>query len=153
VIPRGFAFEELRATESYRRVHECLATALREQGVPAVVKTHCEPPAEGEVACGPAGVCFQRAELYDVVHGDTGEKIAGAAQKRNKRGVLFQGSLWRPAVSAAAINWDLFGTTFVTALATELGAAAEEKPWPDFNEEELSGLVEQYSSSEWVEYR
>jgi lipoate-protein ligase A len=153
VIPRGFAFEELRATESYRRVHECLATALRAQGVPAVVKTHCEPPAEGEHACGPAGVCFQRAELYDVVHGDTGEKIAGAAQKRNKRGLLFQGSLWRPAAGAAAMDWYLFGATFVAALATELGATAEEKPWPEFNEEELSGLVEQYSSSEWVEYR
>jgi len=68
VIPRGFALEELRATESYRRVHECLANALRAQGLPAVVKTSCEPPTEGEQACGPAGVCFQRAELYDVVH-------------------------------------------------------------------------------------
>jgi len=155
VIPRGFTFEELRATESYRRVHECLATALRAQGVPAVVKTHCEAPAEGELACGPAGVCFQRAELYDVVHGDTGHKIAGAAQKRNKRGLLFQGSLWRPALgpSATTIDWDLFGTSFIAALATQLEASATEKPWPEFNEDELSGLIEQYRSSEWVEYR
>ncbi|MEI6051204.1 MAG: lipoate--protein ligase family protein [Opitutaceae bacterium] len=157
VIPRGFAFEELRATESYRRVHECLATALRAQGVPAVVKTHCEPPAEGERVCGPVGVCFQRAELYDVVHGDTGEKIAGAAQKRNKRGLLFQGSLWRPALEARkgalAIDWDIFCTAFIALLATELGVASEEKPWPEFNDDEVSGLVDQYSSTEWVEYR
>ncbi|MEI8089110.1 MAG: lipoate--protein ligase family protein [Opitutaceae bacterium] len=155
VIPRGFAFEELRAIESYRRVHECLATALNAQGVPAVVKTHCEAPADGELACGPAGVCFQRAELYDVVHGETGEKIAGAAQKRNKRGLLFQGSLWRPAlgVSGVKIDWDLFGAAFIAALATQLDASADEKPWPEFNEDELSGLIEQYRSSEWVEYR
>jgi lipoate-protein ligase A len=100
-------------------------------------------------------VCFQRAELYDVIHGDSGEKIAGAAQKRNKRGLLFQGSLWRPAVEAGAgtVDWAAFGTSFVSALATQLGATTDEKPWPEFNEEELSGLVEQYSSSEWVEYR
>lgn len=153
VIPRGYALEELRATESYRRVHECLATALCAQGVPAVVKTSCEPPAESEQACGPAGVCFQRAELYDVVHGDTGEKIAGAAQKRNKHGLLFQGSLWRPAAGAAPVDWDLFGEAFIAALAAELSAEAETTPWPEFNEDEVSGLVDQYASTEWVEYR
>ncbi len=153
VIPRGYALEELRAAESYRRMHECLATALRAQGVPAVVKTSCEPPAEGEQACGPAGVCFQRAELYDVVHGDTGEKIAGAAQKRNKHGLLFQGSLWRPAARADAMDWEAFGDVFIAALAAELGAEAEATPWPEFNEDEVSGLVDQYASTEWVEYR
>jgi lipoate-protein ligase A len=98
-------------------------------------------------------VCFQRAELYDVVHGATGEKIAGAAQKRNKHGLLFQGSLWRPAVGAVAVDWDIFGEAFVAALATELGAEAAATPWPDFNEDEVSGLTDQYASREWVEYR
>jgi len=153
VIPRGYPIEELRASESYRRVHECLATALRAQGVPAVVKSSCEPPAEDVQACGPAGVCFQRAELYDVVHGDTGGKIAGAAQKRNKHGLLFQGSLWRPATCAPAMDWEVFGETFITALVAELGAKAEATPWPEFNEDEVSGLVDQYASTEWVEYR
>ena len=35
VIPRGHALEELRATFSYRAVHEALAAALQIQGVPA----------------------------------------------------------------------------------------------------------------------
>jgi hypothetical protein len=153
VIPRGYALEELRAPESYRRVHECLAKALRAQGVIAAVKTSCKPPAEGEQACGPAGVCFQRAELYDVVNETTGEKIAGAAQKRNKHGLLFQGSLWRPAVGVKAVDWDKFESAFITALAAELGAEAQAIPWPEFNEDEVSGLVDQYGSTEWVEYR
>ncbi len=151
VIPRGFALEELRAAESYRRVHACLAAALRAQGVAAVVKTSCEPPAEGESACGPAGVCFQRAELYDVVNETTGEKIAGAAQKRNKHGLLFQGSLWRPA--AGPVDWDAFREAFIAALAAELGAEADATAWPEFNEDEVSALVDQYASTEWVEYR
>ena len=134
-------------------MHACLATALRAQGVAASVKISCETPAEGEAGCGPAGVCFQRAELYDVVHTATGAKIAGAAQKRNKHGLLFQGSLWRPAVGDVAVDWEGFETDFIAALAAELGAEAEAVPWPEFNEDEVSGLVDQYASREWVEYR
>jgi lipoate-protein ligase A len=149
VIPRGHPLEEIRATTSYREVHEALATALRAQGVPAVTKPVAEAPAGDDM--GP-GVCFQRAEVFDVVHERTGEKIAGAAQKRNKRGLLFQGSIWRPA-AGAIVDWDLFGENFSANLARALGVPAEATPWPDFDEDELSALVEQYSSPEWLEAR
>jgi lipoyl(octanoyl) transferase len=149
VIPRGHPMEEIRATTSYREVHETLAAALCGQGIPAVTKPVTEAPAPDDL--GP-GVCFQRAEVFDVVHERSGEKIAGAAQKRNKRGLLFQGSLWRPAVGAK-IDWDRFGEDFSAGLARALGCIAEHTPWPDFNEEELSGLVEQYGSGEWLEQR
>ena len=158
VIPRGHALEELRATQSYRVVHECLASALRAQGVPAEVKPTCEPIAEGaENICGPAGVCFQRAELYDVVQTESGAKIAGAAQKRNKHGLLFQGSIWRPAARGGAdgapVDWEIFGETFTAELARALGAEAVATPWPEFNEDEASALAEQYSTREWTEFR
>jgi len=153
VIPRGFALEELRATESYRLVHECLAAVLRAQGVPATVKTHCEPPADPDLACGLAGVCFQRAELHDIVHETTDEKIAGAAQKRNKHGLLFQGSIARSAVGTASVDWESLAFTFAAALAVELGAEAQAVPWPEFNEDEASNLVEHYGSTEWIGYR
>lgn len=146
VIPRGHPLEELRATQSYREVHEALAAALGAQGVTAMVKQ-----AKDETEA-PAGVCFQRAEIFDVVHARTGEKIAGAAQKRNKRGLLFQGSIWRPA-AGTALDWEKFHDDFVARLAFALGAVGEPTPWPDFNEDELSGLVEQYSSPEWNESR
>jgi lipoate-protein ligase A len=126
---------------------------LRTAGVPASVKVSCEPPADGELACGPAGVCFQRAELYDIINETTGQKIAGAAQKRNKHGLLFQGSLWRPAVAPITVDWDSLAATFATTLATMLEAEAVEKPWPDFNEDEFSALVEHYGSTEWIEHR
>ncbi|HNC22603.1 MAG TPA: lipoate--protein ligase family protein [Opitutaceae bacterium] len=151
VIPRGQPLEEVRAAQSYREVHECLAEALRAQGVPAVTKQACEPAPDG-AGCGPSGVCFQRAELYDVVHERSGEKIAGAAQKRNKQGLLFQGSIWRPAVGAA-IDWDRFHTDFTSALARVLDCPAQPTPWPEFNEDEVAGLIEQYSAPEWNEAR
>jgi lipoate-protein ligase A len=72
VIPRGQALEELRATQSYRVVHEALAQALIAQGVPAkTMVERVELPSSpsglrgaDEVApapAGQAGICFERA--------------------------------------------------------------------------------------------
>lgn len=150
VIPRGHPLEEVRASESYRVVHECLATALVAVGQPAAVKARCEPAEDGG-GCGPAGVCFQRAELYDVVNADTEVKIAGAAQKRNKHGLLFQGSIDKSAVDE--VDWDEFFGLFIEALARALGAEPAEAAWPEFADGEVEGLIEQYSAPEWNEYR
>ena len=153
MIPRGHPLEEERAAQSYREVHEALAAALRDQGVPCFTKvSQGEPAGLPSEASAKEGVCFQRAELYDVVHGNSGEKIAGAAQKRNKHGLLFQGSIWRPAVGGP-VDWDKFHDDFAARLATVLGTAAEQVPWPDLNEDEVSGLTEQYSAPEWLEAR
>ena len=151
VIPRGHPLEELRASQSYRAVHEALAATLRDAGVPAVTQSVRELPAE-DMGGAPAGVCFQRAEIFDVVHGNSGEKIAGAAQKRNKHGLLFQGSIWRPAVGKT-VDWGRFSDDFVGQLGAQLDVAAGPMPWPEFNEDEVSGLVEKYSSPEWNEFR
>jgi lipoate-protein ligase A len=156
VIPRGHPLEEQRACVSYRAVHEALAEALREQAVAALVKS---PGGEDTSQTdGPAGVCFDRAEIADVVHGLTGEKIAGAAQKRNKHGLLFQGSVSKAAAqrsrgSVTPLDWDVFQQGFIERLATALGSSAQERSWPEIDDEEISGLTEQYSSPEWTEYR
>jgi lipoate-protein ligase A len=156
VIPRGHRLEDLRATQSYREIHEALAAALRAQGVAAVTKQTADPAEE------PAGACFQRAEIYDVVHEGSGDKIAGAAQKRNKHGLLFQGSIWRPACDAPssadatkgqAVDWEIFGEDFAARIAAALGGEAAATPWPEFAEDELAALVEHYSSSQWNEFR
>jgi lipoate-protein ligase A len=146
VIPRGHDLETGRASESYRAVHACIAETLQAQGVEARLQRSDE--AGGEAV----GVCFQRAEIHDVVHAGTGEKIAGAAQKRNKRGLLFQGSIWRPA-AGAAVDWDRFEEDFTARLAALLKIPAVRTPWPDLDEAEAGGLAEQYASPEWLESR
>ncbi len=166
VLPRGHPAEELRAAHSYRLVHEALAAALVEQGVRALVKPcsadGCMP--ERLVAGGgradqagikdtAAGMCFQRAEVFDVVLEQTGEKIAGAAQKRNKHGLLLQGSVARRAAGGDTLDWGLFQSSFVARLSTALDAPALPIPWPEFREEEVEMLTEQYASSEWIGYR
>jgi len=151
-LPRGHPLEEARASQSYRAIHEALAGALRDQGVPIELKAVAEP-SQDPGAGGPAGVCFEKAEVYDVVHAVTGAKIAGGAQKRNKRGLMFQGSIWKPATGPAFPDWDAFGEDFVGRIAQALGAEARARPFPDFEEGELDGLVERYSSAEWMEFR
>src|SRR3954470_4579271 len=47
VIPRGHRLEDLRATQSYREIHEALAGALRAQGVAAVTKPSSAEATEG----------------------------------------------------------------------------------------------------------
>lgn len=162
VIPRGHALEAARAVESYRAVHAALVEALRASGQPAALKERCDPPALSEPSDSgsppPApcpsqpSVCFTRPELYDVVHPDTGAKIAGAAQKRAKEGILFQGSLLRSAAPCIR-DYDTFHAAFASALASALGLPAAEVPWPDYAEGEHEALTEQYASAEWTEAR
>lgn len=147
VVPRGHAVHEARAVESYRIVHACLARALEAVGCAVALKTTCEPDA---CDAGP-GVCFKRAELHDVIHCETGAKVAGAAQKRTKDGLLLQGSVWRPALGAFDV--DALGARFADELAIALALETSPCGWPDFVEEELSGLTDQYASAEWNEQR
>jgi lipoate-protein ligase A len=158
VVPRGHALYDARATESYRIVHEALAAALGAQGVPVELEKRAataeatEFPAAAADAAGPAGVCFHRAEIFDVVHSRSREKIAGAAQKRNKHGLLLQGSIWKPSC-AAPLDWDHFHDDFTARLATALAAEIEHPGWPEFGYDEEQALIDQYSTPEWVEYR
>jgi lipoate-protein ligase A len=148
VIPRTHALWDARASESYRAVHECLAAALSAQSVSAVVNTAARLDKDGF----PAGVCFQQAELFDVVHAASGAKIAGAAQKRTGQGMLLQGSVWRPACGGA-VDWDAFGEAFENRIAALLHAEIEHPGWPEWEESEETALTEQYSSPEWNEQR
>lgn len=170
VIPRGHALYDARATESYRQVHADLVAALRVQGQPVVLKERCDStcdlpdsdsvsglstlnsqPSTPSAPSGPT-ICFIRPELYDVLHADTGAKVAGAAQKRTKHGLLFQGSIAKPVLTPT-MDWDAFEAAFTTRLAATLGAEPVPTPWPEFAEGEHDGLTEQYSSTEWIEYR
>jgi lipoate-protein ligase A len=95
VFPPGHPWYELRAEESYRRAHDWIADSLRELQIPSML-------AEAAIKHGP-GQCFIGAEKFDVLAG--GRKIAGAAQKRNKFGLLLQGSI-QPSPSWNRKEWE-----------------------------------------------
>jgi lipoyl(octanoyl) transferase len=152
IIPRAHPLYDQPAPRSYHAIHAAITEALCALGQTVELKESCEPDAEGE-SCAPGPtICFKRPERYDVIHTQTGAKVAGAAQKRTKDGLLFQGSLARGAL-APSLDWDVFQNTLIEKLSTALALPAEETPWLDFAEGELDGLIEQYSAPEWIEQR
>ena len=87
-IPRSCAFAAFRSAESYRRIHAAVARARRSCG--AAPASH--DSATGSPAASPmVNACFERPVLHDLVAG--GRKVAGGAQRRNRTGLLHQGSI------------------------------------------------------------
>jgi lipoyl(octanoyl) transferase len=146
VLPAAHPWAAARAAESYRVVHEALEKALRGAGVP--VKLAGPPDA---VAAG-LGVCFVRAERNDLVRADNGVKIAGAAQKRNRRGMLFQGSVSR-TVAPEVEDWNAVAASFAVGLGEALGATLE--PWlkPAGAAEALAAETARFASEAWNKNR
>lgn len=95
VFPPDHYWTALRADESYRRLHEWVAAAFAAVHVAAQLSPCCEKPAPGQ--------CFIGAEKFDVL--SAGRKIAGAAQKRNKHGLLIQGSVQPGSCSTTREAW------------------------------------------------
>jgi len=147
VIPAKHDLGDAPAPISYAAVHEVIANTLQAQGCPAMLHAAEDPlaPKDG------AAVCFNRAELADVIHAETGAKLAGAAQKRGKRGLLFQGSLSRAAIGD--IDWDDFESTLIDRLSALLHEPAQATAWPEAWDEALDDLAENYASEAWLERR
>jgi lipoate-protein ligase A len=72
------------------------------------------------------GQCFVGAEQFDLLL--SGRKIAGAAQRRNRLGLLIQGSVQSTGISACRTDWEnamLDRFPFVGKIAwTEIGIDA-----------------------------
>jgi len=96
-FPSGHAWYELSARESYRETHFWIQMAFAK----IQVTTELSPCCQKEVP----GQCFRGAEENDVLW--KGRKIAGAAQKRTRVGLLIQGSVQPPPVNIPREPWEL----------------------------------------------
>jgi lipoyl(octanoyl) transferase len=67
----------------YQRVHAALSSALRDIGIPTVLTQASEPKL--------SEACFANPVVSDVM--EDGRKIAGAAQRKTRSGLLHQGSI------------------------------------------------------------
>jgi lipoate-protein ligase A len=100
-VPPGHEWHSLAAIESYRRIHEWIRHAFAK----LKVKTELAP-SQKSAASNPdiPGECFAGHEQFDLLW--HGKKIAGAAQRRNKLGLLIQGSVQPPPVSISRGAWE-----------------------------------------------
>jgi lipoate-protein ligase A len=96
VFPPNHFWYDFRAAQSYHRVHQWVADAFAKIGAPATLA----PCSRKEIP----GQCFVGAEQFDVLWG--GRKIAGAAQRRTRSGLLIQGSVQPPPISLARATWE-----------------------------------------------
>ena len=94
-FPPGHEWCSLKAEESYRRIHDWLRLAFTELKVETELAPCCKKSLPGQ--------CFVGHEKFDLLW--RGKKIAGAAQRRNKLGLLIQGSV-QPPVSLAREDWE-----------------------------------------------
>jgi lipoate-protein ligase A len=101
VFPPGHAWHSLKAEESYRRIHDWLRLAFATLNIETELAL--EKKAEsGKRKAEIPSACFTGHEKSDLLW--HGKKIAGAAQRRNKLGLLIQGSVQPPPPPACA-DW------------------------------------------------
>lgn len=127
VFPAGHEWHSLKAEESYHRIHDWLRLAFAELGIETELAPCCQKSLPGQ--------CFIGHEKFDLLW--HGKKIAGAAQRRNKLGLLIQGSV-QPPVPVSRTGWE---NAMQRVAETQFSAS-----WTDFSPDaSLHKLVTQLS--------
>src|SRR5476651_1723696 len=103
VFPPGHEWHLLKAEESYRRIHDWLRLAFAEMKIKTEL-ARFQKAESGKRKAEIPGACFTGHEKSDLLW--RGKKIAGAAQRRNKSGLLIQGSIQPPTASVARKDWE-----------------------------------------------
>ncbi|MCX7825186.1 MAG: hypothetical protein N2689_06470 [Verrucomicrobiae bacterium] len=141
VVPAGHALWRVATVESYRRIHEAVAAALRLVGWAAELAA-CDGSATTDA-------CFDGPVKFDVVV--AGRKVAGAAQRRLKRGLLHQGSILLPAARDTERPTALDGE-LRRGFEMALGARFEAwRPGPELFDLARRLCAEKYGAREWTE--
>jgi lipoate-protein ligase A len=83
IVPEGQPFAARSPRDVYRTVHETIGTLLDSGGETAALAS--------AATSGGTGVCFESPAEFDLVA--HGKKIAGAALRRTRHGLLLQGSI------------------------------------------------------------
>lgn len=146
VIPLTHQRGQETPTAIYRDIHICLIKALQAQEAEAILQDQAPPPKED----GVFSACFNRAELNDVIT-KRGEKIAGAAQRRNREGFLIQGYI--NGQMLPDLDWAAFRNDFAESLGQWLESPAKETDWPNWNQGSLNQLITRFASEAWNKRR
>ena len=140
----------ITATELYAKVHRALADALARQDIPAQLAP-CPRKCDEVTAKTPGpDQCFVQPVMNDVLL-PTGAKIAGAAMKRTRRGLLVQGSVDCGALPEA-LDLESFSQAFgqVLARALEIPRQQPDDLRPYFQSDLIEREREKFASDEWT---
>lgn len=113
VFPPQHPWYSLKARSSYEKVHDWLRRAFARIGLSTRLAT---------ASIAGSGQCFVGAEQFDVLL--QGAKIAGAAQRRSRTGLLIQGSVQPPPQPPLRKTWQ--------DAVTEEASNSWQVRWEDF---------------------
>jgi len=128
-IPPGHVWYELRAEQSYEQMHHWIQQSLARLGVVTALAPCCRKEIPGQ--------CFAGYEKADLLW--QGRKIAGAAQRRSKHGLLIQGSI-QP--TPPVVGREAWQEAMRQAAFTAWGAAWTELQVEDWLSEQVKELVQ-----------
>jgi lipoate-protein ligase A len=140
-FPTNHEWYSTSAVESYRRVHHWIQSAFEELKVSTELAPCCRKSEPGQ--------CFAGYEKFDLLW--QGKKIAGAAQRRSKLGLLIQGSVQPPPLSLKRDDWE---AAMQEVGAKTLGAAwSGWKPDPELAARVDDLVCQKYSQKSYNEKR
>lgn len=143
---------QIPATELYANIHRCIQQALDDQSVTTQLAP-C-PRACGQTPPAPPpgpSQCFVQPVANDVLHAD-GRKIAGAAMKRTRQGLLIQGSIDRSALPKR-LSYEDFSNALLESLAEllTLNLSKGGEPFPE--KQNVRKECQRFESDAWTNRR
>ncbi|MBM3826356.1 MAG: hypothetical protein FJ410_06535 [Verrucomicrobia bacterium] len=143
VLPAAHPLASQDAMSSYALVHKAMAGALVAQGQSVRQVPLREEPRDYRQP----DQCAERAEPNDLVRSDDGRKVAGAAQKRSRCGLLIEGYVWKPHLPGC--DWARFERDFIAAMGTELSSPPVGVAEPIYDQFDHEGIWAKFNSDEW----
>ena len=136
------------ALDFYEAIHLSIGNALLAQKIPTTLMP-C--PVQKEKQKGIPGDCFLEPVGKDLMNKSGSKKIAGAAMKRTKKGILIQGTIDISMFSN--LDLDRFYKFFVKEIENLLFEKTQIERWPVEFDHEHKFYVKQFASSAWLENR
>ena len=156
VIPEGHELFREPVQTVYRTIHKSLRTAFELLGfsVTMAIADISENSSGTPRPFEAPTLCFDTAEPADLITRDGCLKVAGAALKRNRHGLLLQGSIEK-SLAPAGMRWDLLQVQFATEIAISLKSTGDLRKF-DFPKVNSSSRVNEsarFASSKWNQRR
>lgn len=141
-IPRGHSSFSISSLDLYEKLHMAMGDALQKQSI----DTRLQPCSENIHSIIPKD-CFREPVGRDLMSSGIDKKLAGAAMKKSKEGILIQGTMDIEGFNNFSSN--LFMKEFLTNLAKILEENIVGRNWPEEFHQERNQISRKFSTIEW----
>jgi lipoate-protein ligase A len=146
VIPSVHHAFSMPPLDLYKEVHLCISSALAKQDLMTTLQP-C-PKEKGKII---PGDCFEEPVGWDLMNFGSSTKVAGAAMKRSRKGVLLQGTIimdksWK-------LKREKFQESLIHLISEMLKETTDQVDWPNNNSPEIEKVYNQFASLEWKKNR